>query len=297
MLESKCLFAHAPAAVIRFSGEDHLDFLQGQGTADLRGEFGLACYDLWLDHRGNIHGDGFILHEGEQSTLLVSYATPEEVLMAKFDRHIIADDVEMEPCTREYRLLSVPPQSVEEFLAEAGLERPGHGRILYAGPALGFWGRRLGPGTLDILFSGEGAFSIPAGWSDSPGLAAAEQLRIRGGIPMIPTDLDDGGMNPVEAGILSPVSFTKGCYLGQEVVARVHRLGRSPRRMVRFSGTGSAPSTPMKLEAGGQQVGELRSVVTFPDTFEGVGWLKNKIEDGIIDAGDITLRAESLPPS
>ncbi len=297
MLESKCLFAHLPAAVIRFSGEDHLEFLQGQGTADLGGEFGLARYDLFLDHRGNIQGDGFILHESEESTLLVSYATPAETLVEKFQRHIIADDVEMETCSEEYRLLSVPPDALEAFLSAAGLELPGEGRILYTGTALAYMGRRLGAGTLDILFSGDGAFSIPDGWRDSRDTVAAEELRILAGVPMVPSDLAEGGMNPVEAGLISPVSFTKGCYLGQEVVARVHRLGRAPRRMVRLSGTGKTPSVPQELKLSGQVVGELRSVVTFPDKFSGIGWLKNKVEDGAADFEGNTLQAESLAQS
>jgi len=104
-------------------------------------------------------------------------------------------------------------------------------------------------------------------------------------------------MNPVEAGLISPVSFTKGCYLGQEVVARVHRLGRAPRRMVRLSGTGKTPSVPQELKLSGQVVGELRSVVTFPDKFSGIGWLKNKVEDGAADFEGNTLQAESLAQS
>lgn len=297
MPESQCLFAHKPAAVLRFSGEDQLEFLQAQGTADLLGPPGLVRYNLWLDHRGQIQGDGFVLRESEEHSLLVSYASPASLLREKFERHIIADDVEIEDCTAQYRLLSVAPADVPAFLSGLDLEIPEAGKILYTGAALAYHGRRLGPDTLDILYSGDGAFALPEGWTDTLEAWDAERRRIQAGIPLVPGDLAENGMNPVEAGILSAVSFTKGCYLGQEVVARVHRLDRSSRRLVRLQGLGPAPSVPGDLLLEGQVVGELRSVVTLPDNFLAMGWLKNRIQDGIVAFEDRELEVVSIPAS
>ena len=281
-----------PAAVLRFTGEDHFDFLQGQGTADLRGAAGLCRYSLWLDHRGQIQGDGFILRESDDSMLLVSYASPGEQLMTKFDRHIIADDVEMDNLTDSFEMVSVTADDPEDFLQSIGWEPLQANQFQSKGSILAFAGRRTGLDSIDFLMPSGESFSTPA---EQMGSNEAESLRIQAGVPLVPVDTMPKSLNPIEANIISALSFNKGCYLGQEVVARVHRLERITRRLVLVEVAGGKESVPAEWVIDGSVVGGLSSVVDFSDKCIGIGWLKGRCEDGEWNFDGTSCRVRSLP--
>jgi folate-binding protein YgfZ len=127
--------------------------------------------------------------------------------------------------------------------------------------------------------------------------ATAEAMRITAGIPSIPTDIAPGTFNPIEANILSAVSFDKGCYLGQEVVARVHRLGRLSTRMISATAPDGGALEAGGLTDDGNTVGALTSVVEISDTPTGIGWLKSRYSDGELALSGRTLQVVTLPPS
>ncbi|MFO7725736.1 MAG: hypothetical protein R6V45_09330 [Oceanipulchritudo sp.] len=284
-----------PASVIRVSGEDHLDFLQSQGTADLRGPEKMAVYCLWLDHKGQIQGDSFVLKLSEEEVLLISYETPEADLLKKFDHHIIADDVELEASSAQWRLYSVPPDSVNGFLAERSLSIA---RSRFGKEADGyvFHGRRLGPGSIDYLVPAEGEKPRNVTEMES---AKAEAIRIKAGIPSIPRDIPPGTTNPLEAGIISALSFDKGCYLGQEVVARIHRLQRRSARLVQAVVDGELPTLPFPLAEDDREVGSLSTAAADPETGStvAIGKLKAKVSEGTHTFGDLSMDISDLPSS
>lgn len=284
-----------PASVIRVSGEDHLDFLQSQGTADLRGPAGLALYSLWLDHKGLIQGDAFVLKLSEAEVLLVSYETPEAALLEKFERHIIADDVDLEAASADWRLYSIDPESVNAFLAERALTME-PARFGTESDGYVFHGRRLGPGSLEYLVPAEVEAPFTVAEMEP---AKAENLRIEAGIPSIPRDIPPGTTNPLEAGILSALSFDKGCYLGQEVVARIHRLQRRSTRLVRSQFEGELPSLPYPLLEAGREVGFLSTVGLDSRTGSSlaIGKVKTRISSGTHLFGDLSMELSDLPPS
>lgn len=294
-MSSRFIYRHRPAAVLNVTGEDHAEFLQNQGTADLRGAPGLCRYSLWLDHRGRIQGDAFVLKLDADSMLLVSYATPALELLAKFDRHIIADDVEIEDLTPQYALLSTCAEGIRQALDQTGCGQPAEGGYSTLQGVYCFAGRRLGAGALDFL--------VPVAAEMDNGLAgmsreAAEAARIRAGIPLVPVDTGHGddALNPMEAALTQAVSFAKGCYLGQEVVARAHRLQRGSRRLVRFTGGPVALPVPHSLEHEGNRVGEITSVVKNPDNPVALGWLKSRFADGKHTFSSIPFGVESVDP-
>ncbi|MGC9452057.1 MAG: YgfZ/GcvT domain-containing protein [Oceanipulchritudo sp.] len=290
------IFVARPACVLKFTGEDHAEFLQGQGTADLRGGTGLCRYTLWLDHRGLIHGDGFLLALDSDAILLVSYATPAGPLKEKFERHIIADDVEIEDRTGQYVLATPTGEEAARALETAALEEPAGHAFTTSGQCHAFPGRRFKRGGTDLLLPVETtAFS---GW-EPLSTGEVERLRIANAVPLVPQDTSAGGtlLNPVEAALASAVSFDKGCYLGQEVVARVRRLGRLSRRLVRFSGDPPAPAPGEALTVGGKPVGAVSSVAEFPDKFLAMGWLKSRFPDGLNTFDQRTLSVETVPES
>jgi hypothetical protein len=88
------------------------------------------------------------------------------------------------------------------------------------------------------------------------------RLRIGAGIPAIGVDVGPGDL-PNEAGLeTAAISYTKGCYLGQEVMARLKSMGQVRRRLLRVRGSGpQVPPLPAPVVANARQVGELRSAI------------------------------------
>jgi folate-binding protein YgfZ len=89
-----------------------------------------------------------------------------------------------------------------------------------------------------------------------------ERRRIAAAVPAVPADIGPGDL-PGEGGLESiAISYTKGCYLGQEVMARLKAMGQVRRRLVRVVGSGVLPETlPAGLFSGDKRVGEVRSAV------------------------------------
>jgi folate-binding protein YgfZ len=102
----------------------------------------------------------------------------------------------------------------------------------------------------------------------------AEWERINHGVPAVPRDLD-AVTTPLAGGMLDAVSFTKGCYLGQEVVARQQRLGRSPQRLVRLRGRGVL-EVGRSLEVDGDPAGEVRSVARQGEVTIGLALMRSR---------------------
>ncbi|MEX2043913.1 MAG: tRNA-modifying protein YgfZ, partial [Opitutus sp.] len=101
---------------------------------------------------------------------------------------------------------------------------------------------------------------------------AVELLRIHAAIPAVPVDVGPGDL-PGEAGLeADAISYTKGCYLGQEVMARLRSMGQVRRRLLRVRGPAGdvPPALPAQLFAGGRSVGELRSIARDAEGF--IGW-------------------------
>lgn len=100
------------------------------------------------------------------------------------------------------------------------------------------------PGLATTVIPRSGLAAAPAQWGEPSGLWAWEALRIAAGIPRIGRDTDDRTI-PNEVGLLGrAVHLDKGCYRGQETVARVHNLGRPPRRLALLHLDGSADRLP-----------------------------------------------------
>jgi folate-binding protein YgfZ len=291
------VFSNCPAAVLELTGEDHLDFLQSQGTADLRGPSGLFRYSLWLDHKGRVHGDSFVLKINDEKVILVSYETSAKVLIEKFQKHIVADDVEIEDHTSRWRLLSLPRASIDGLLADRARHLEPE-RFFIEADGYVFSGRRLGLDSVDYLVPEDTTLPLEL---NELSFETAESMRIAAGIPAIPRDSEPGILNPVECALISGISFDKGCYLGQEVVARVHRLQRLSKRLVRLAPAAAANALPPTVAGDvildGAVVGAFTSIARDRETWQAIGWLKAKVSDGEHDFECGRLRVQTLPDS
>lgn len=250
---------HRPAACLKVTGEDALTFLQGQLTQELRPEkTGSANYGLLLSQKGKVVADAFILRVSERELWLVSDRVPAGVVRERLEGFIIADDVVIEDATDRHALLTLVGAGAGEWLrAEIGaLPTVGAMAPVPSGGWV-FRGRR-GPAESWEWLAPLESLPTPAGSA----LAAddLERLRLRAGIPAIPDDLGPADL-PNEGGLETvAISYTKGCYLGQEVMARLKAMGQVRRRLTRVTGPGPGPvERPATLYQGGKRVGDVRT--------------------------------------
>jgi folate-binding protein YgfZ len=119
-----------------------------------------------------------------------------------------------------------------------------------------------------------------------------ERLRILAAIPSVPGDIGPSDL-PNEGGLdVDAISYSKGCYLGQEVMARIKSLGRVRRTLVRVAGTGAPPPLPAPLWQSGRKEGELRSAAVTGDGYVGLALISVTSAAGL---GKFALGAETEP--
>lgn len=259
-MESSELYNYS--AVLRATGADANAFLQGQFSQDLAAEAPCARYGLWLDFRGKVHGDAFVLRLGRDEFLIISYHTPAAVLSAHLEKCIVADDVTLRDETAKWCGCSVAGEHAASELAAHGLQLPLPSRFTTAQGAHCWAGRRARVENFEVM-SPRSTGGATMTWD----AAAAERRRIEDGIPAVPIDLGPGDL-PQEGGLeQAAISFTKGCFIGQEVVARLHNLGQVRRRLMLVRGAGEAPALGAPLFQGDRKVGELRSSARASDGF------------------------------
>jgi folate-binding protein YgfZ len=251
---STTLFRWKPAAWLRVTGADAASFLQGQFTNELRGlAAGESSYGLWLDVKGRVIADSFVVRgAGADEFWIGSYTSEATTIQERLESFVVADDVVVENQTEAWRAVTVWGNGVATVLAELGR----------AGWV--FRGRRGRGEHMEWVFPMEAEEEIELGLVGCASIGGdeVERRRIEAGVPKIPCDIGRGEL-PNEGGLeRDAISYTKGCYLGQEVMARLHAMGQVRRRLVRVGGSvAGAEKLPAALFACERQVGELRSAV------------------------------------
>ena len=273
----KKIHEYSPMTQIRVTGEDAFTFLQGQFTNELRQPTGSAIYGLWLNHKGKVVADSHVLRLAENEFFLASATSPAAVIRPRLEAYIVADDVTLRDETATVRGLALSGPGCGEAIKQVLGEAPGAGRFVRNGGVLIFPGRRSRAENYEII----GAEKIitelrnrlvAQDWVEA-GAAAMELARISAGQPGIPEDLGPGDL-PNEGGLEeSAISYTKGCYLGQEVMARLRNMGKVRRRLHVVRGDGVPPRRPALLYQGEKKVGEIRSSANNGDEFVALAML------------------------
>ncbi len=235
-------------AVLRVRGEDARSWLNGQITNDVRAmEPGDALYALVLDGRGKILSDAWVLERGEDVLLVVPRETVD-LLREHFEKYIVMEDVDLDVAD----------------LAVVTVQGPRAAEV--AGPA-GYPCDRLGAGGRDRLVRSsdrDATLAALAAAADALGGGEVsregwELARLRAAVPRFGADFGPAHY-PQEAGLKErAVSFTKGCYLGQEVVCTLENRGQLSRRLVRLEG--SAARAGSELRSGESVVGQITSAL------------------------------------
>lgn len=258
---------------LRVHGQDAPRFLHGMVTNEIRQlPVGKGNYAFLLDVRGHILADVCVFRLAEQSYWLDCEPQLKEGIRQILERHIIADLVEVEDPSTTLACLAVEGPCAREIVREVLGFDPPHMHLLdhmdledararLARAALsgeeGYWIWVAPDGIADLwdkaLESGARIGVRPVGWQ------ALEICRMEAGVPRYGVDMDEKTL-PQETGQMHALSFTKGCYLGQEVVERIRSRGHVNRKLVGLLFEGKqevAPQTPVM--GGGQSVGILTS--------------------------------------
>jgi tRNA-modifying protein YgfZ len=264
---------------LALTGPGAVEFLNGQVTNELVGlPPGEGRYAAFLTHKGKMLGDLRILAVGEDpdwepDELLLD--TERSALQALFDmirRFKVGYQVELHKRTLERSLLSlVGPNAVQVVtrafaLDQLTLAEPEHSHFLthlHHTPARLI---RTDTGIDVLLDSAEVATvrtALEAAGAVEVSEAAAEIVRVEHGRPRYGIDVDDTTI-PQEAGLNErAVSFTKGCYVGQETVARLYYKGK-PNRHLRGLRLSESTEPGALLALGERSLGSLGSSVVSP---------------------------------
>ncbi len=265
-LREECgLVERAGRGVILVAGPDGAEYLQGQLTNDVESlEVGDGQYSALLDRKGKMQADMRVLRPAEEEIVLDTERETKDVALRHLTMYSIGRDVSVSDVTAERAILSLIGPRAAEIAATAPLPE-------FACEATSVHGvEAIAAGTRD-------GFDLICAAADSERLSdallaagavavspeAAEILRVEAGAPRFGAEMDTATM-PAEAGIVeAAVSFTKGCYIGQETVARLHYKGKPNRHLrgLRLSGP-AAPGAALRL--GDKEVGTLGSAVVSP---------------------------------
>jgi glycine cleavage system T protein len=271
------LFDFSFRAKIAVKGEDRARFLQGMVSNDvLELPPGRGRRALLLNSHGQILADLCVYAEAERF-LLDTDADLRGKVIETLERYIIMDDVRLEPLEL-YALAFQGPRARPLLEKSLHVDLPemseyDHLRTNYAGHPVRVVRRTstgeegyevwIGPKALSPLW-GAACGQAPTYDTLPCGAEALETLRIEAGISAYGAELAEDTL-PLEAGALDAVSFTKGCYLGQEIVERARSRGHVNWKLVGvFIASERAPEPGTKLLADSKEVGEITSACASP---------------------------------
>jgi folate-binding protein YgfZ len=268
---------------LSLAGADRRRFLNGQVTNNVKDlQPGEGCYAALVTAKGKMVSD------------LNIYCLPDELLldfepgftgavMQRFERYIIADDVQVVDAAPHYGLLSVQGPKSAEVVNRIGLglslpEKPrrfasvnepalgelycmNHPRGATAGFDLFVPVASLAAVADKSIAAAQAVDGRACGWQ------AFEMARLEAGIPRFGADMDETNLPP-EAGIENrAISYSKGCYIGQEVIARLRTYGqvaKSLRGLLLADDSSELPKRGDKLFRGDNEAGYITSAFASP---------------------------------
>ncbi len=302
--------------LLELTGSERLRWLNGQITADVKslrpgeGRLGAA-----LSAKGHILSD-LVIYSLSESVWIELNRDRAEIVRAAFDRHIIADDVAVQDVSDRYGCLLVAGPEARTVIQEAvGPEAAAlppwhHAEVslrgtqlrIIASPCLGLRGYQVVVPTAQAGEVWEALLKIgrPHGLMPA-GLAAAQLLRLEAGWPWCGVDFDEGNLL-MESLTPDYVSFTKGCYIGQEVVIRIEHQGHVNRKLCGLLVSGEVvPRRGAAILAGDRTVGSITSGGRSPalGRIIALGYLRRECwEPGTpvrIEGGEQALEARVTP--
>lgn len=254
LLRGAAFVRRTDRGLVRLRGAERLSWLQGLVTNDVATlQPGTRVYAAYLTPQGRMITDLWAAETGDE-TLLDVPASLAASLSARLDGLIFAENVQIDDATAELAVLQVfggSPTLPGSAVAVTDDTYGRHSTVAYVAAA-----------DLPNLLASLAATHTEAG------LDALDVLRIEAGVPRFLADMSEDTI-PLEAGLEDrAISFTKGCYVGQEIIVRVTTRGggRVARRLVGLDlGPGAAaPPAGATIHAGDRNVGRVTSAAWSP---------------------------------
>jgi folate-binding protein YgfZ len=246
-------------------GPDGAEYLQGQLTNDVEAlEVGDGQYAALLDRKGHMQADLRLIRVGEDAILLDTEAATKDVALRHLTMYSIGRDVQVMDASEERAAVSLIGPRAAEIAGTPPLPEFANEATAIAGVDVVAVGTRDG---IDLLLPAVERERVVGTLVDAGAVEvspeAVEILRVESGVPRFGAEMDTATM-PAEAAIVEDaVSFTKGCYIGQETVARLHYKGK-PNRHLRGLRLSGAAGTGAPLRLGEKEVGTLGGSVVSP---------------------------------
>ena len=265
----------SPRALWKLTGPDAARYLNGQVTNDVTAlNDGHAFYAAVCTAKGRMEGDVTIALHGNEFYLDADPALRES-LGARLEKYLIADDAQFEEISDLWHLSHVFGAAAVSALKTG---------FAIASNRFGLLGH-------DIWITGPGALVI----GDSIPADVLETLRLENGIPRWGAELTANTLPP-EAGphMLDAISYTKGCYVGQETIARLKSVGHVNRTLVFLqSDSDKFPAPGAKLIQGEKEIGVVTSSGFSPRLEKGIalGYVQRNaaVEGTVLQADGLNL--------
>jgi aminomethyltransferase len=295
---------------VSLTGSDRVRWLNGMVTNNVRDlATGHGIYAFLLNPQGKIQGDLYAYNRGE-SLMVDSERDQIPRLLEIFDHYIIMDDVEVRDLRGTQTAIGVAGPQALGILKSAGLEIPQLDSLQFADIA---W-RDIRPTIVrcdnplvenyEIWLPVENSKTvwealISAG-ARPVGTRALEWLRIAAGIPRYGQDIRDRDL-PQETEQARALHFSKGCYVGQEIVERIRSRGAVHRKFTGFEVEGSLPAADTKIQVDGKDIGEITSAASLPwitgDRPVALGYIRREFAkpENVFTSGATKLKLSDLP--
>ena len=277
-LKEKAVMGTVPGgSPIAVRGKDRKEYLHGLLTNDIRGLIpGRGCYAAWLTPQGRMLTDLHVF-DLDDMVLLDAPVQLSEATLQRLDRSLFSEDVQLSDLSHALTPVWVHGPAAAETVRKVLSASAPESWLDYQNERFEFGGKAVVLVRVDQL--GVPGFGIYVDLAHEPDLRRAleaagapqvdraiiESARVEAGYPLFGVDMTEDTI-PLEAGIEDrAISFTKGCYVGQEVIIRVlHRgHGRVVRRLVGLR-LAAMPSRGAKILAGDRDIGWVTSVASSP---------------------------------
>ncbi len=254
---------------IRVTGEDRARLLHAMTTNDVQHmQAGDGLYAFFLNAQGRILADAYIYNLGESFLLDTEPETAGKVLQ-HLDKYIIADDVTLEDQTAIWKAVGIEGPASAEAVQALGLPAPAvdfhiatwENGFVARTPATGRLGFRVFVPVAELAGLTQ---KLTAAGIPEADVEAARTVRLENGRPRYGEDIAERYLTQ-ETQQMHAVSFTKGCYLGQEIVERVRSRAQVHRHLmpVHVRST-QAPAAGAKLKSDGKDAAEITSSAYSP---------------------------------
>jgi len=259
-------FLDRPRGILRVTGAEAAGLLQGQLTNDVEAlDPGRGCYAALLDRKGHMQADMRVLRLAAGELRLDTAPEALAAIVRHMRMYGVGRDAEVEDASGDWAVVSViGPRAVEAIGAGIPAPEHAHREVDLDGIAALAAATDLG---VDLIFPAPAAAEVrellEAAGAVATSEAAAEVVRVESGRPRFGKEMTRRTI-PAEAHINErAVSFTKGCYIGQETVARLHYKGR-PNRHLRGLRLAAPVTDGDPVRLGERELGTIGTAVVSP---------------------------------